>query len=132
MHVVHGNRRDPGAIGHRDGDGAADHQRADEARSGRVGDAGQLADPDAGRVEHAADHRRELRDVIARRELRDDAAKGRVHVDLARQRIGDDSGARHEDRGTGLVAAGLYAEDRHRRFTRRVRAGYYLRLRAGS
>ena len=105
LEVMDGDRWDLEAVGQRRRQRAADHQRANEAWTGRIRDSIEVAEPHPGLGEHAFDHRQELRNVIARRELRHHAAVGGVDRDLARQPLSADAGAGLVQGYAGLVAA---------------------------
>jgi small subunit ribosomal protein S21 len=129
---MHGNDRDAEPQGERRRQRAADHEGADEAGPGRIGDAVELPELPTGGGEHRFDHRRELGDVIARGELRHDATERRVDRHLARERLGDDAAAALVERHARFVATRFDSEDQHEESLHHATRGAIIRrFRAG-
>jgi hypothetical protein len=111
LEMVDADERDAPHERERLGRAQADEKRPHEPGPHRGGNRVDVTAVDAGLDEHLRDHRREQLHVGAARDLRHDAAEARVQVDLARDDRGEHRGATGDDRGRGLVARRLDAED---------------------
>ena len=89
----------------------ADEQRADEPRPLRHRDRREVGEARLRFRHRRLDDRHDRLEVVARGELRHDAAVGGVDRGLARDDVREDAPAVLDDRGRGLVAGGLDAED---------------------
>ena len=107
LEMVHRDRGDLQRVGQRRRKRTADHQGADQARPGGIGDGVEVPQREPGLAEHVPHHGQQLRDVIPGRQLRHDPAKSGVDRDLARQALGPNTAARLEDGHACLVAAGF-------------------------
>ena len=99
------------------GDGFAGHQahhdRADQAGAGGGGHAVEGGEADAGVRHGTGDEAVEVVHMAARGDLRHDPAIGRVVRALGEHEVGQHAALAGYQRGCGLVATGLDAEDDH-------------------
>ena len=105
-----------GAQGQRLGGGQTDHHPADQARSGRGGDAVHLAQGQPGIGQGPFDHRIQDFQMGAGRDFRHHPAIGRMGLGLAEDDVGQDlaraGGRPAHHRRRGFIAAGLDAQNR--------------------
>ena len=88
FHMMHAQRRDAPGEGQGLSAGRTDQQRADQARTGGVGDGIDVGGHAVGLGQYLADQRQHALDVVTGGELRHHPAVDAVQVDLAEQRIG--------------------------------------------
>ena len=125
LQVIDADQRDIPGPGQSLGGGHSDQQRPDEPRSVSDRNRGNLRGRDARFAQALLDHRGQGLDVGPAGDLRDDAAVGSVELGLGADDLGEEvrghgirgrvSRAGGDDRGGGLVAGGLDAQDDHGR-----------------
>lgn len=95
------------------GNRAADHQRADQARSGGVGNAFQVSTNLAGLSQHLIAQRQQLAHMVPRCQLRHHAAIVRVHIDLTEQGVRKQPLFAVEQGHAGFITGGFNTENQH-------------------
>ena len=111
LEVIDGDERQSPRPRDRLGGRQADEQRAHEPRALRHADAIEVVEPDTRVLERSSDDRRNELEVASRGDLGNDAAEPRVKLGLRGDDRRQHRAVARDDRGRGLVARGLDAED---------------------
>ena len=106
-----------------------DEQGADEARSLGDGDPVDVVERGSRVFERAPHGGEQKLEMVARGDLRDDAAVPRVQLGLRRDDVREQPAVVGDERGRGLVAGGLQAQDHAEA---RSRTGSFHMIRASS
>jgi hypothetical protein len=109
--VMHGNSRNPPAIGQATRQRRAGEKGPDQAGTRGIGNCSQVARLGARALEHLRGQREELSDVIARCKLGNDPAVKPVKLDLAVERVRKEASLPVDNGGGALIAGGLDRED---------------------
>ena len=94
-------------------EGTAHQQRADQARSGRVGNAIEIRRCQACLGKHGSHQHLDAANMVSRCKLRHHAAVLGMHRRLAVQYMGEQTRLAVIDRGGGFIAGGFKAENAH-------------------
>ena len=111
FHVVYGDDRAIPGESNSVGEPTTNHERADEARPGRISHC--IGPFDAGVRQHLRDQWQQAANMVPGRDLGDNPAIHRVQIDLAVQRLCNETPLGAIDRDTRLVAARFDAQNIH-------------------
>ena len=107
VQVVDRHERQPARGGQRLGPRQAHEQRADQPRAARDGDRVDVVEPRRAALQRVGDHRVHQLEVPPRRDLRHHSAVARVQQALGGDHVRADLAVLGDQRGAGVVAAGL-------------------------
>jgi hypothetical protein len=113
LHVVDADGRNAQGEGQAAADAAADQQRADQARSGGVGDAVELPQVDTGVGQQRPQQGDGAAQVVARGQFRYHAAVLRVQRHLTVQGVAEQAAPAVVQAETGFVAGTFDAQNQH-------------------